>query len=353
MTQNNWRQFNFNAMALSMILLCYVSTSFGASGIVEIYSEPIGAKVYIDGKYVGKTPYQNVRFSTGNHKIEVSLSDDYPSQRWDVTIDSVTPQTKTFYFKKGQGGKFTGKEMDQVAEKHKGNVQFASIPTGASIYINGQLQKKKTPTGFAESDVGQYNIEFKFKGTSLKGHFDIVKDETVKLIADFTNKKIINVWEEERAEEAAKLESEKRKQEEDRRAKIERDKIIVTMPNDGLMFQKSNDGRAYFYSEADNYCRNLTLGGYSNWRLPSKYEIQRVADNKNFVKPQFKLSVSKESRPWKELDFWTTECIINDNGTPMCEGWMLFTNKAWDFSKWCKKNGTDCKLLALCVRDNS
>lgn len=168
-----------------------VSFVSAATGIIEIYSEPSGAKVYIDGTYVGKTPYQNVEISTGVHKIRIELNKDYPTQYWDVIIDAISPQTKTFHFKTGPGGHFSGKEMEQEAEKYKGSAQFASIPTGATVYINGE-QKKKTPIGFADVPVGKYNIEFRLNGKSLKGIFDVVRNKTVKLVADFSKSKIIN-----------------------------------------------------------------------------------------------------------------------------------------------------------------
>jgi hypothetical protein len=182
---------------LSFILFIPHVTQAG-SGILEVYSEPTGAKVYIDSVYVGKTPYQNVEVPTGKHRIKALLSKDFPPQEQDIVIDEVNPQIVKFKFQSGSGGRFTGKEIEQATDKFKGNVSFASIPTGAIVIIDGGARKTKTPKGFTDVEVGRYKIEFQWKGKSLKGHFDVIKNETVKLIADFNKEKIFNKWEEER-----------------------------------------------------------------------------------------------------------------------------------------------------------
>lgn len=258
--------------------------SYGATGLIEVYSEPSGAKVFIDNNLVGNTPYQNVRISTGHHKIKVFLSEDYPPQFWDVNIDAVTPQTKTFYFKKGAGGTFTGKEMEQTIEKHKGNIQLASIPTGALVLING-VQMKTTPIGYQDADVGRYSVEFKMKGKSLKSHFDIVKDETVKLIADFDNMKIINAWEEEKSEMAIQQENKRKADIRENNKRLfwpfqdNEDGTVTRLPSIGfrdagtIYMREDFNINAVTWNDANNYCRNLNAYGYSDWRLPSIVEL--------------------------------------------------------------------------------
>ena len=164
---------------------------FAATGSIEIYSEPSGARVYIDDTYVGRTPYKNFEITTGNHKITVQLNEDYPSQAWDVFIDPINPLVRTFYFKSGSRGAFKGTEVEQAAGKYKGNVQFASIPSGAMVLLNGE-QQKKTPLLYTDLPVGRYSVEFKAGEKTLKGDFEIKKNRTVKLIADFIKGEIIN-----------------------------------------------------------------------------------------------------------------------------------------------------------------
>lgn len=46
----------------------------------------------------------------------------------------------------------------------------------------------------------------------------------------------------------------------------------------GLMWQKSDDGQVRNWKEALKYCQELTLAGYSDWRLPSIKELQSIVD---------------------------------------------------------------------------
>lgn len=46
----------------------------GAIGYVSIVTRPANAKVYIDGKYVGRTPYNNKKVAVGRHIIELEKS---------------------------------------------------------------------------------------------------------------------------------------------------------------------------------------------------------------------------------------------------------------------------------------
>jgi len=174
-----------------MMILILPVYSFAATGSIEIYSEPSGAKVYIDEAYVGRTPYKNFEIPTGNHKIEVELNKNYPSQLWDVFIDSINPLVRTFNFKSGLRGAIKGNGVEQAAGKYTGNVQFVSIPSGAMVLLNGELQKK-TPLLYTDLPAGRYSVEFRAGEKSLKGDFEIKKNKTAELIADFTKGEIIN-----------------------------------------------------------------------------------------------------------------------------------------------------------------
>lgn len=101
-------------LCIAIFLFFFPIPSNAATGIIEIYSEPSGAKVYLDNTYVGRTPYENMFISTGPHRIKVELNDDYQDQTWDVVIDQITTQKKTFYFKGGKFGEFPGSEQARI-----------------------------------------------------------------------------------------------------------------------------------------------------------------------------------------------------------------------------------------------
>ena len=60
----------------------------------------------------------------------------------------------------------------------------------------------------------------------------------------------------------------------------------VTNQAIGLMWQKSDDNSPKSWQDALDYCNGLTLGGYSNWRLPNIKELRSIIDDSR-VGPTF------------------------------------------------------------------
>ena len=48
----------------------------------------------------------------------------------------------------------------------------------------------------------------------------------------------------------------------------------------GLMWQKKPDGVERNWKDAKLYCQKLTLGGYSDWRLPNESVLMKMIKNK-------------------------------------------------------------------------
>ena len=52
----------------------------------------------------------------------------------------------------------------------------------------------------------------------------------------------------------------------------------ITDTGTGFMWQKATAPGTYTWEQALTYCENLTLGGYSDWRLPNRNELQSIVD---------------------------------------------------------------------------
>ena len=59
---------------------------------------------------------------------------------------------------------------------------------------------------------------------------------------------------------------------------LNEEETIVTDNATGLMWQQADDGYTYEWPDALDYCENLNLGDYSDWRLPDNKELQSIVD---------------------------------------------------------------------------
>ena len=185
---------------VSIFLLAILATShyaMGSTGILEVHSNPKGAKVYIDNIYVGVTPYSNPEVSLGRHIVRVFLSKNYPSLEKAVSINEIDPQILKFEFQKSDSGKFTGIKEEIKTDIKKGNIQFASIPSGSKVFIDND-EKGNTPLGYRDVPVGVYKVKFVSNGKTLTGIFRIEAGLNEKLIANFDSGQILSKLKEER-----------------------------------------------------------------------------------------------------------------------------------------------------------
>ena len=63
--------------------------------------------------------------------------------------------------------------------------------------------------------------------------------------------------------------------------RVGRDEVVVDLVT-GLTWQRCDDGIKRTWKEASDYCDNLTLAGYSDWRLPTKKELQSITNYGSF-----------------------------------------------------------------------
>ena len=72
----------------------------------------------------------------------------------------------------------------------------------------------------------------------------------------------------------------------------------------GLIWQRSDDGKVRNCADANQYCEDLVLGGYSDWRLPRIDELFSIIDYSRYgpaIDPVFDC---------RSYDYWSnTSCV--------------------------------------------
>ncbi len=210
-------------LLVAILTLFYCGPALAETGVVEIYSIPEGQNVYLNGIFVGHAPYTNPDIPIGEHSINVTNLDGSESQNWSFTLDEITPLRKWFYFEDPKPSKFSGTLQPPEVDQGYGNVQLASIPSGAQIFINGE-EFSQTPASYLDVAIGIYQIEFRLAGKSLKGSFRVENGETGKLIANFAKNKLIDKWRKEKSKTARLEQAAETKAE--RKIELEHEKVL-------------------------------------------------------------------------------------------------------------------------------
>jgi hypothetical protein len=105
----------------------------------------------------------------------------------------------------------------------------------------------------------------------------------------------------------------------------------VTDNNTGVIWQKAGDGVQRNWTDATQYCANLALGGYGDWRLPPKDELLTIVihGNNPTIDPVFDCRSAK---------YWTSTASVVNPG------------KAWFVNFGDSHEGADSKTYERHVR---
>ncbi|MBN2734363.1 MAG: PEGA domain-containing protein [Methanomicrobiaceae archaeon] len=123
------------------------------SNEILVTSEPPGAKIFLDGVYVGETmdgasyPVQNV--ATGQHQIKLTLA-GYPEYITYVTMTGA--QISVFA------------EMGTTPSVTTGSIAVSSTPQGAMIYIDDVYTGVLTPYTKTDVSPGEHTIMLRLSG---------------------------------------------------------------------------------------------------------------------------------------------------------------------------------------------
>ena len=140
----------------------------------------------------------------------------------------------------------------------------------------------------------------------------------------------------QQATDKATRELQEKKQRERDQAAQEQSAGIWTDSTTGLMWTKKDNGHNITWQRASDFCKNLQLAGYSNWRMPEIDELQGIFDanvGDDHVKGNLQLSTS-----WQ----WS-----NTPGSSSKEAfWLSFG----DGKRYKDRLSSNFRIRALCVR---
>jgi len=131
-------------------------------GILTVNSDPIGADVYVKGKFIAKTPYTLGNITPGEVVVRVEKEGFY---EW-TTSTLIQPNDQ--------------KVLDIVLKEKVGNINVNSMPEGASVYLVDRNGDEKligqTPALNYTTSIGDYNVRLE-----KEGYFNEVKSITVRV----------------------------------------------------------------------------------------------------------------------------------------------------------------------------
>jgi hypothetical protein len=78
----------------------------------------------------------------------------------------------------------------------------------------------------------------------------------------------------------------------------ERNSLLWIDPATGLTWAKRDNGSNVNWNDARNYCADLTLGGFSDWRLPDIDQLARIFDPDAKALHRIKGGISLTGWPW-------------------------------------------------------
>ena len=131
-------------------------------GIITVNSDPVGADVYVKGKFIAKTPYTLGNITPGEVVVRVEKEGFY---EW-TTSALIEPNGH--------------KVLDIVLKEKVGNINVNSMPEGANVYLVKRGGEEKligqTPVLNYTTSIGDYNVRLQ-----KDDYFEEVKLITIKV----------------------------------------------------------------------------------------------------------------------------------------------------------------------------
>lgn len=159
---NRSRKMIRKKISISLVIVLLSSLFLGACGVeksgVEIVSSPI-AKVYLNGKESGMTPYKNNSLETGN--VSLKLDDD-EGNTWEREIELENNVTTVVNWNFNED-KNSGYILSMERTGGNGSILVNSNPGGAIIYIDNEV-KMASPAKIENVSEGDKKVSIVYPG---------------------------------------------------------------------------------------------------------------------------------------------------------------------------------------------
>jgi len=115
---------------------------------------------------------------------------------------------------------------------------------------------------------------------------------------------------------------------------------IVTDKTNSLMWQDTSYTKKLYWNDAKNYCSNLKLGGYSDWRLPEIEELYSITDQRKTSSPFVNSNFQNiKTSYW----YWSKLPVIKYSSKSWLVNFNYGYDDGWDYH--------DDDSFVVCVRD--
>jgi hypothetical protein len=218
---------------------------------LSIESNVSGAKVLVDGRYIGTTNLSAIKISPGEHRVRVEK-------------DGYEPYSKRVLFKTGRSMSLT--VFLDLKTPAKSNLYVDTHPKDARVRI---LNIGPIFNQGMELNAGRYHIEISA---------DEYETKKLWITLGLGEDKSIDVRLKKRVVPSSSY-SDTREIERDGRF-VAYDNGAVKDTKTGLMWASKDNGKDINWEDAKQYCENYRGGGYTDWRMPTLEELSGIYDLK-------------------------------------------------------------------------